>query len=122
MNIVTDLEEIVTETNALLDGIEATATDDSTAAASKVAAGGTSVLVLAAPELEWETWHQVTATWTCWVIVGATTDPKAAAVHMSPVLEALAQPLGLDRARPQTYELASRTWPGYELTFTTQTI
>lgn len=122
MNIIGTLDELVTETNALLDGTDATATDDPTAAASTVTAGGTAVLILAAPELEWETWHQVTATWTAWVIVGATTDPKQAAEHMSPVIEALAQPLGLDRARPQTYDLSGRTWPGYELTFTTQTI
>lgn len=122
MNIIGTLEEIVTETNALLAGTDATATDDPTAAASTVTAGGTAVLILAAPELEWQTWHQVTAIWAAWVIVGATTDPKAAAAHMSPVIEALAQPLGIDRARPQTYDLASRTWPGYELTFTTESI
>lgn len=122
MNLTEQLTEIVTETAALLGESTAIATDDPARAASVVTAGGTAVLILASPALEWTGWEHVTATWTAWVIVGATTDPTAAAGYISPVLATLAGPLGLDSARPQTYELAGRTWPGYELSFTTHTL
>ena len=122
MNTTEVRAAILSEATEALDGTDVTATDDPTTAASTVTAGGTALLVLAAPELTWETWHQVVATWTVWVIVGSTSDPAVAADHMDAVLSVLAQPLGLDSARPQTYDLAGHSWPGYELTFTTSTL
>lgn len=116
------LQAIVTTAREALDGLDVSVTDDPAAAASTVHARGVVVLVLAGPELEFETWHQVNATWTAWVIDGHTKSPRAAATRFEPLLTALAQPLGIDTARPQTYDLAGHSWPGYELTFTTSTL
>lgn len=117
--IAATLAQIIAEADAAMEDLDAIATDDPHTAAAEIAAGGAAVLVLPSPSIEFTTYHQRTATWTAWVILGRTDDPAA---RFEPIIDALAGPLGIDRADAQTYDIADRTFPGYTLTFTTDHI
>lgn len=117
--ITETLTEIIAEATAALEGLEATVTEQPHDAVGAVVAGVPAVLVLAGPEIEYTTVRRRTATWTVWVIT-PTTSPDEAAGMFEPILEQLAGPLGIDRARPETYDIGDRTFPGYTLTFTTE--
>ena len=115
--IAATLAEILATATAALEGHDVIATDDAHDAAGEVAAGGTALLVLPSPSIEYATFTQRTYSWTAWLLLGHTDQPAA---RFEPILDALAAPLGLDRADAQTYEIADRTFPGYTLTFTTE--
>ena len=110
--------EITDEVSAALDGLAATVTDQPHEAVSALMAGAPAVIVLP-PEIEWQTATRRTATWNLWTIT-PTTDPTDATALFEPILDALAPALLPDRARPETYEIGDRTFPGYTLTFTTE--
>ena len=109
---------IIAEAGAALDGLEVTVTDQPHEAVSAIVAGAPAVIVLP-PEIEWQTATRRTATWTLWTLT-PTTDPTDATAMFEPILDDLAPALLPDRARPETYEIGDRTFPGYTLTFTTE--
>lgn len=114
--IAATLAEILAEASAALDGQDVAVTADPYTAAGEVAAGGTALLVLSSPSIEYTTVHQREISWTAWVILPRPDEP---AQRFEPILDALIEPLALDRADAQTYDIADRTFPGYTLTFTT---
>lgn len=116
--ITATIAQIIAEADAALDGLEVTVTDQPHDAAGAVVAGAPAVLVLP-PSIEYLTAVHRTATWTLYVIVPSS-DPTEASGLFEPILEALATPLGLDSARPETYDIGDRTFPGFTLTFTTE--
>lgn len=118
--IAETMAQILAETAATLDGLEVTVTDQPHEAVSAIVAGAPAVIVLP-PEIEWQTATRKTATWTLWTLT-PTTDPTEATSMFEPILDALAPVLLPDRARPETYEIGDRTFPGYTLTFTTEHI
>ena len=117
--IAETMVEILAAATTALDGQQVKVTDDLHDAASEVAAAGTALLVLDSPSIEYPTFHQRTFTWTAWLLLGRTDQ---VATRFDPILEALADPLAVDRADAQTYDIADRTFPGYTLTFTTDHI
>lgn len=116
--ITETLAQIAAEADAALDGLEVTVTDQPHAAAGAVMAGAPALLIMP-PSIEYITATHRTATWTLWAITG-TTDPTEATGMLEPILDALVIPLGIDSARPETYDIADRTFPGYTLTLTTE--
>lgn len=116
--IAETMAQIIAETAARLDGLEVTVTDQPHEAVSAIVAGAPAVIVLP-PEIEWQTATRKTATWTLWTLT-PTMDPTEATSMFEPILDALAPVLLPDRARPETYEIGDRTFPGYTLTFTTE--
>lgn len=118
MTIVSDIAAIVAEAAAALDGLEVTVTEQPHDAAGAVLAGGPALLVLP-PEIEYLTDTHSTSTWTLWAITG-TRDPLEAAGVFDALLSALVPQLGITTARPETYDIADRTLPGYTLTLTTE--
>lgn len=116
--ITATLTQITAEATAALDGLEVTVTDQPHDAAGAVMAGVPALLILP-PSIEWLTLTHRTATWTVYALA-PTTDPTEAAGIFEPILDALAEPLGLDSAEPETYTIADRTFPGYTLTLTTE--
>ena len=110
--------EILAEATAALDGLEVTVTDQPHDAVGAVMAGAPALLILP-PSIDYTTFHSRTATWALWAIAPST-DPTEALGLFEPILDALAVPLGLDSAAPETYDIADRTFPGYTLTFTTE--
>lgn len=116
--ITAQLAEIIAEAGAALEGLEVTVTDQPHDAVGAVMAGAPALLIMP-PAIEYTTYTHRTATWTAWAITG-TTDPTEATGMFEPILEALVVPLGIDSARPETYDIADRTFPGYTLTFTTE--
>ena len=116
--ITAQLAEIIAEAGAALEGLEVTVTDQPHDAAGAVMAGAPALLIMP-PAIEYTTYTHRTATWTLWAIAPSS-DPTEATGMFEPILDALAGPLGLDSARPETYDIADRTFPGYTLTFTTE--
>lgn len=97
-------------------------TDDPVAAAAETAAGGP-VLLLGPPDMTFPAFARTVHEWTLLATAGTTDRPAAAAV-LGPLVDALREPLGLDRATPAEFSppnSAGRAWPGYLLTFTTHT-
>ena len=96
-----------------------TVTDQPHDAAGAVMAGAPALLVLP-PAIEYVTFTHRTATWTLYAIAAVRRphrghrDCSSRSSTLSPT------PLGLDSARPETYDIADRTFPGYTLTFTTE--
>ena len=116
--ITATIAQIIAEADAALDGLEVTVTDQPHDAAGAVMAGAPALLLLP-PSIEYVTFTHRTATWTLYAIAPVG-DPTEATGMFEPILDALAVPLGLDSARPETYDIADRTFPGYTLTFTTE--
>lgn len=116
--ITAAIAEIMGEATAALDGLDVTVTDQPLDAAGAVMAGAPALLILP-PAIEYVTFTHRTATWTLWALIG-TTDPTEATGMLEPILEALAGQLGIDSARPETYDVADRTFPGFTLTLTTE--
>lgn len=118
--ITPTLAEIVDEATAVLEGLEVTVTSDPAEAAGAVAYGGTALLALASPRIEWETLSRRSCTWTLWTLTGASSDPLEAVQALEPMLDRLAPALGIDSAEPQSYDIGDRSFPGYTLTLTTE--
>lgn len=112
--------DVLAEVGTALAGLEVTVTDQPHEAVSAIVAGAPAVIVLP-PEIEWQTVTRRTATWTLWTIT-PTGDPTEATGMFDPILATLAPVLLPDRARPETYDIGDRTFPGYTLTFTTEHI
>lgn len=112
--------DVLAEVGTALAGLEVTVTDQPHEAVSAIVAGAPAVIVLP-PEIEWQTVTRRTATWTLWTIT-PTADPTEATGMFDPILATLAPVLLPDRARPETYDIGDRTFPGYTLTFTTEHI
>lgn len=110
--------EIVSEATLALEGLEVTVTDQPHEAVGAVLSGAPALLILP-PAIEYTTFHARTATWTLWVIAPSG-DPTEALGLFEPILDALADPLGLADATPETYDIRDRTFPGYTLTLTTE--
>lgn len=110
--------DIIAEAGAALDGLGVTVTEQPHEAVGAVVAGAPALLLMP-PEVEYVTARRRTATWTLWAIT-PTTDPGEALALFEPILDALAGPLGVDRAQPETYTIRDRTLPGYTLTLTTE--
>lgn len=117
--ITETITEILTEARTALESLTITVTDQPHEAVSALVAGVPALLVLASPTIEYMTWTQAEATWTLWALA-PTTDPREAATTFEPILAALVEALGIDRAQPETYDIRDRTFPGYTLTLTTQ--
>lgn len=110
--------QILAEARTALVGLEVAVTDQPHEAVSAIA-GGSPALIVLPPSLEYATATRVTATWTLWAIT-PTADPTEASGMFEPILAELAPVLLPDSARPETYTIADRTFPGYTLTFTTE--
>lgn len=121
MSAVADtLAEIVQEIEAALAPQDVTVTTDPTEAAPAVAYGGTAVLVLPSPRIEFTTHRRRSYEWTVWALSGDA-DLTEAGARLLDVIDALAVVLLPTLATPQTYTLADREFAGYEITFTTET-
>lgn len=112
--------QILADARTATAGLEVVATDQPHEAVSAIA-GGAPALIVLPPSLEYVTANRITATWTLWAIT-PTTDPTEASAMFEPILAVLAPVLLPDTARPETYTIGDRTFPGYTLTLTTEHI
>lgn len=100
-------------------GLDVTVTTDPAKVAPVVAANGVA-LVVNPPELTFTTWTDTDVEWSLWLVAGPRNDPDTAWAQLDAALDAIREPLELDRARPDAFrDNHGATYPAFVLTTTT---